>query len=107
MLVDDLEVSIERCHPRIEAGGSIVFSFDDLLVAVIELAADVDALAVAPVVTCALLNEHNVVVHILVFLLHGELPFDRNGTKQRMRLREAFVRGEMSPRQVVFNRRVD
>lgn len=101
---DDLETTLERCHPKIAAGAAMVFTTDDLLVVAIEVTADTDAMALAPVVTGALLDQHSLVAQIIVFLAPGDLPVDRDGEPQRTRLREAFVAGEMSPRLIVFNR---
>jgi acyl-CoA synthetase (AMP-forming)/AMP-acid ligase II len=104
---EDLERTLERCHAAVAAGASMVFVYDRLLFVAVELdAADTAGPALAPVLTSALLDEHGVVAHVVACFDAGALPVSRNGEKQRARLREAFVAGEVAPRFLAVNRRL-
>ncbi len=47
-----------------------------------------------------------VVAHVLMFVDLGDIPLGRNGEKQRARLRDAFVAGDLRPTAILVNRRL-
>eukprot|EP00051_Salpingoeca_urceolata_P020037 m.297493 g.297493 ORF g.297493 m.297493 type:complete len:1412 (-) comp19528_c0_seq10:93-4328(-) len=102
----DLETSIERIHPKLVLGGTSVFSFRELCVVVAELEDVSDGLDLAPLITVALLNEHAVIADVILFFNPGEIPVDPKGSKERLRLRDAFAAGVLRPSNVIITKRL-
>eukprot|EP00117_Sycon_ciliatum_P046204 scpid7388/ scgid33116/ Disco-interacting protein 2 homolog B len=98
----DLEATAVRCHKSI--GECAVFTWTKLLVVVVELSApETEALNVVPVVTSAVLEDHQVVVGIVVVVDPGSIPMNTRGEKQRMHLRDRFLADELDPIYVAYN----
>ncbi len=71
---------------------------------VAELRADEkDALDVVPVITTALLEEHQLVTGIVVVVDPGTIPVNSRGEKQRVHLRDSFLADEVDPIYVAYN----
>ncbi|KAK9451733.1 uncharacterized protein V1518DRAFT_443977 [Limtongia smithiae] len=112
----DIERTIERSHRAVCAGGSAVFQAGGLVVAVIEVSQGSSATAAAaaaaaaasqspqaqgprppylaslvPVLTNAVLNEHQIVVDIFAFVARGDFPRSRLQEKQRGKILAAWV----------------
>jgi hypothetical protein len=81
-----------------------VFTSNKLLVVVAELRGDErDALDMVPVVTTALLEEHQLVTGIVVIVDPGTVPVNSRGEKQRVHLRDSFLGDQIDPIYVAYN----
>ena len=120
----DLEASVIRCHKNIcgryacmkhsltliqliaslSLLNSAVFTSNKLLVVVAELTGnEEDALDIVPVITTALLEEHQLVTGIVVVADPGTIPINSRGEKQRIHLRDSFLADEIDPIYVAYN----
>jgi amino acid adenylation domain-containing protein len=99
----DLELSVERCHPGLRPGCGAAFSVEvageERLTLVQEISAKtVDAGDVEEVLSrirAALAEEHGVAAHAVVLISAGALPKTSSGKVQRRACREAFLSGAL------------
>ena len=71
---------------------------------VAELRADErEALDVVPVITTALIEEHQLITGIVVVVDPGTIPINSRGEKQRVHLRDSFLADEIDPIYVAYN----
>ena len=83
---------------------SAVFNWTNLLVVVVELKGDEnEALDLVPIVTTIVLEEHQVVVGVVVVVDPGVIPLNSRGEKQRMHLRDSFLTDQLDPIYVAYN----
>jgi len=83
---------------------SAVFTWTNLLVVVVELdASDHEALDVVPLVTDVVLEEHYLIVGVVVVVDPGVIPINSRGEKQRMHLRDGFLADQLDPVYVAYN----
>nr|AWI62626.1 nonribosomal peptide synthetase [Cystobacter sp.] len=101
----DIERTVERCHPALRPGCGAAFSVDasgqERLVVVQELAADMLGEGETPEGLVARLREdvtaqHGVGVWSIVLVQRGTIPKTSSGKIQRHACREGFLRGELS-----------
>ncbi|XP_019730595.1 disco-interacting protein 2 homolog C [Hippocampus comes] len=98
----DIETSVVRTHKSITQ--CAVFTWSNLLVAVVELAAsEQEALDLVPLVTNAVLEEHYLIVGVVVVADVGVVPINSRGEKQRMHLRDGFLADQLDPVYVAYN----
>uniref|UniRef100_A0A914RIS8 AMP-dependent synthetase/ligase domain-containing protein n=1 Tax=Parascaris equorum TaxID=6256 RepID=A0A914RIS8_PAREQ len=70
---------------------SAVFTWTHLLVVVAETeGSEMEALDLIPAITSAVLEEHHLIVGVVVIVDPGTVPINSRGEKQRMHLRDAF-----------------
>ena len=80
-----------------------VFTWTNLLVVVVELDGNEnEALDLVPLVTNVVLEEHHLIVGVVVVVDPGVVPINSRGEKQRMHLRDGFLAGLYSLRGVVL-----
>uniref|UniRef100_A0A671PX88 Disco-interacting protein 2 homolog C-like n=1 Tax=Sinocyclocheilus anshuiensis TaxID=1608454 RepID=A0A671PX88_9TELE len=92
---DALYVSIMECA---------VFPWTNLLVVVVELeGSEQEALDLVPLVTNAVLEEHYLIVGVVVVVDIGVIPINSRGEKQRMHLRDGFLADQLDPIYVAYN----
>ena len=83
---------------------SAVFTWTNLLVVVVELDADEkEALDVVPLVTNVVLEDHQVIVGVVVVVDPAVIPLNSRGEKQRMHLRDSFLADNLDPIYVAYN----
>ena len=83
---------------------SAVFTWTNLLVVVVELEGDEkEALDLVPLVTTVVLEDHQVVVGVVVVVDPGVIPLNSRGEKQRMHLRDSFLADQLDPIYVAYN----
>ena len=71
---------------------------------VVELdATDNEALDVVPLVTNVVLEEHYLIVGVVVVVDPGVIPINSRGEKQRMHLRDGFLADQLDPVYVAYN----
>ncbi|KAL3100092.1 hypothetical protein niasHS_000703 [Heterodera schachtii] len=97
----DIELSVSRAHRRESMKGKEITSINDFTLRVhldpsIGLVAEThapeaEALDLVPAITSALLEDHHLIVGVVVVLDPGTIPINSRGEKQRMHLRELFV----------------
>ncbi|XP_077900964.1 disco-interacting protein 2 homolog A isoform X11 [Ictidomys tridecemlineatus] len=88
---------VTACH-------SAVFTWTNLLVVVVELdGLEQDALDLVALVTNAVLEEHFLVVGVVVIVDPGVIPINSRGEKQRMHLRDGFLADQLDPVYVAYN----
>ncbi|KAG5274410.1 hypothetical protein AALO_G00135840 [Alosa alosa] len=98
----DIETSVSRAHRSIAE--SAVFTWTNLLVVVSELCgSEQDALDLVPVVTSVVLEEHHLIVGVVVVVDPGVIPINSRGEKQRMHLRDSFLADQLDPIYVAYN----
>lgn len=98
----DIEMSVTRTHKGI--GECAVFTWTNLLVVVVELDGDEkEALDLVPMVTTIVLEEHQVIVGVVVVVDPGVIPLNSRGEKQRMHLRDSFLADQLDPIYVAYN----
>ena len=95
---------LDHCDLQVFGVCSAVFTWTNLLVVVVELdAADNEALDVVPLVTNVVLEEHYLVVGVVVVVDAGVIPINSRGEKQRMHLRDGFLADQLDPVYVAYN----
>ncbi|UYV60395.1 DIP2 [Cordylochernes scorpioides] len=98
----DIENSILRCHKKIAE--CAVFTWTNLLVVVVELdGSEGEALDLVPLVTNTALEEHHLIVGVVVVVDPGVVPINSRGEKQRMHLRDGFLADHLDPIYVAYN----
>lgn len=126
----DIENSVLRCHKKIAE--SAVFTWTNLLVVVVELDGnESEALDLVPLVTNTVnilfilwhtldqktdlyfqfvfsfgyqvLEEHQLIVGVVVVVDPGVVPINSRGEKQRMHLRDGFLSDLLDPIYVAYN----
>lgn len=81
-----------------------MFTWTNLLVVVAELEGDEkEALDLVPLITTIVLEEHQVVVGVVVVVDPGTIPLNSRGEKQRMHLRDSFLADQLDPIYVAYN----
>jgi amino acid adenylation domain-containing protein len=98
----DIEVTVERCSPRLRPGCGAAFSVEvegaEQLVVVHELAAREDEESPAEVcarVRQAVAEQHELALHAVVLLAPGSIPKTSSGKIQRHACRAAFLEGSL------------
>ncbi|XP_054982062.1 disco-interacting protein 2 homolog A isoform X5 [Sorex araneus] len=98
----DIETSVIRAHRSIAE--CAVFTWTNLLVVVVELdGLEQDALDLVALVTNVVLEEHHLVVGVVVIVDPGVIPINSRGEKQRMHLRDGFLADQLDPVYVAYN----
>ncbi|KAJ3586961.1 hypothetical protein NHX12_013352 [Muraenolepis orangiensis] len=98
----DIETSVSRTHRSIAE--SAVFTWTNLLVVVAELSgSEQEALDLVPLVTNVVLEEHHLIVGVVVIVDPGVIPINSRGEKQRMHLRDSFLADQLDPIYVAYN----
>ncbi|XP_037685899.1 disco-interacting protein 2 homolog A isoform X2 [Choloepus didactylus] len=98
----DIETSVIRAHRSIAE--CAVFTWTNLLVVVVELEGpEQDALDLVALVTSVVLEEHHLVVGVVVVVDPGVIPINSRGEKQRMHLRDGFLADQLDPIYVAYN----
>ncbi len=81
-----------------------MFTWTNLLVVVVELdGKESEALDLVPLVTNAVLEEHYLIVGVVVMVDPGVIPINSRGEKQRMHLRDGFLADQLDPIYVAYN----
>ncbi|KAF2124691.1 acetyl-CoA synthetase-like protein [Dothidotthia symphoricarpi CBS 119687] len=109
----DIEQSVERCHRNILPGGwyvqvltqlgyaiadtvhSAVFQAGGLVVVVVEIFRRNFLASMVPVIVNAVLNEHQLVIDIVAFVIKGDFHRSRLGEKQRGKILAGWVTRKM------------
>uniref|UniRef100_A0A8C0L7C5 Disco interacting A n=1 Tax=Canis lupus dingo TaxID=286419 RepID=A0A8C0L7C5_CANLU len=92
------------CRELVSLGVSAVFTWTNLLVVVVELdGLEQDALDLVALVTNVVLEEHHLVVGVVVIVDPGVIPINSRGEKQRMHLRDGFLADQLDPIYVAYN----
>ncbi|GAV07859.1 hypothetical protein RvY_17644-2 [Ramazzottius varieornatus] len=98
----DIETSVLKSDKRICE--SAVFSWTNLLVVTVELdGSEGEALDLVPIVTNVVLEDHHLVVGIVVVVDPGTVPINSRGEKQRMHLRDSFLADQLDPLYCAYN----
>uniref|UniRef100_A0A8D0G6T8 Disco interacting C n=1 Tax=Sphenodon punctatus TaxID=8508 RepID=A0A8D0G6T8_SPHPU len=98
----DIETSVIRAHKSITE--CAVFTWTNLLVVVVELdGSEQEALDLVPLVTNVVLEEHYLIVGVVVVVDIGVIPINSRGEKQRMHLRDGFLADQLDPIYVAYN----
>ncbi|XP_063284226.1 disco-interacting protein 2 homolog B isoform X1 [Pelobates fuscus] len=98
----DIETSVSRTHRSIAE--CAVFTWTNLLVVVVELCgSEQEALDLVPLVTNVVLEEHYLIVGVVVVVDPGVIPINSRGEKQRMHLRDSFLADQLDPIYVAYN----
>lgn len=83
---------------------SAVFTWTNLLVVVAELSgSEQEALDLVPLITGVVLEEHHLIVGVVVVVDPGVIPINSRGEKQRMHLRDSFLADQLDPIYVAYN----
>ncbi|KAF2714936.1 acetyl-CoA synthetase-like protein [Pleomassaria siparia CBS 279.74] len=91
----DIESSVERCHRNILPNGCAVFQAGGLVVVVVEIFRRNFLAAMVPVIVNAILNEHQLVIDIVAFVIKGDFHRSRLGEKQRGKILAGWVTRKM------------
>ncbi|XP_043917847.1 disco-interacting protein 2 homolog A-like [Protopterus annectens] len=98
----DIETSVIRAHKSIAE--CAVFTWTNLLVVVVELeGSEQEALDLVACVTNVVLEEHYLIVGVVVIVDPGVIPINSRGEKQRMHLRDGFLADQLDPIYVAYN----
>ncbi|XP_043215224.1 disco-interacting protein 2-like isoform X2 [Amphibalanus amphitrite] len=98
----DIETSVLKCHKKVVE--CAVFVWTNLLVVVAELEGNEDdALDLVPLITNAVLEDHHLIVGVVVVVDPGVVPINSRGEKQRMHLRDGFLQDQLDPIYVAYN----
>uniref|UniRef100_A0A2K5ZM09 Disco interacting C n=1 Tax=Mandrillus leucophaeus TaxID=9568 RepID=A0A2K5ZM09_MANLE len=98
----DIETSVIRAHKSVTE--CAVFTWTNLLVVVVELdGSEQEALDLVPLVTNVVLEEHYLIVGVVVVVDIGVIPINSRGEKQRMHLRDGFLADQLDPIYVAYN----
>ncbi|KAI7903951.1 uncharacterized protein BX663DRAFT_432535 [Cokeromyces recurvatus] len=87
----DIELSIERCHPSIPPGGSVVFQHRNEIVVVASIKNNDHALSAIPLIVNAVLENHLFLIDAVVIVHPNNFPRSRFGDKLRKKTMAAFI----------------
>lgn len=62
-----------------------------------------EALDLVPLITSVVLEDHHLIVGVVVIVDPGTVPINSRGEKQRMHLRDAFLHDQLDPIYVAYN----
>lgn len=100
----DIEATVERCHPAVRAGRCVAFSTDRAGEEVLTVALEpnlrktsVTLADLAAAVRRAVSLEHGIRVDAVVLLAHGSIPMTPSGKLRRNACRMALQGGELQP----------
>lgn len=83
---------------------SAVFTWTHLLVVVAETdAPENEALDLIPAITSAILQEHYQIVGVIALVDPHTIPINSRGERQRLHLRDLFVKDSLNPIYVAYN----
>ncbi|CAG8805055.1 18588_t:CDS:2, partial [Racocetra persica] len=96
----DIEDTVERCHSLsypslIPPNGCVVFQANDETVCTIEVRSVEGILNLVPCTISSILDEHQFVIDVIVFISNGTLPKSRLGEKQRAKVMDSWLRGTL------------
>ncbi|KAJ8336600.1 hypothetical protein SKAU_G00378200 [Synaphobranchus kaupii] len=98
----DIETSVIRTHKSITE--CAVFTWTNLLVVVVELDGfRTRSPGPGSLVTNVVLEEHYLIVGVVVVVDIGVIPINSRGEKQRMHLRDGFLADQLDPIYVAYN----
>ncbi|KAL7748106.1 hypothetical protein RI367_006462 [Sorochytrium milnesiophthora] len=86
----DIETTLQRLHPMIIPDGCVAMNMDGRLVVAVEVEEDTNFLNCVPLITMAIMAEHNLIVDTIAFLQEGMLARSRLFEKQRKKISAAF-----------------
>ncbi|KAI8877768.1 acetyl-CoA synthetase-like protein [Backusella circina FSU 941] len=88
----DIEVSIERCHPTIPSGGSVVFQTETgEMVAVVAVKVSDYAISIVPALVSAIFERHQLLMDTFVVVHPRVLTRSRQGEKRRRSIMQAYL----------------
>jgi hypothetical protein len=91
-------------HLNSIANFSAVFNWTNLLVVVAETDSNEnEALDLIPAITSAILEEHYQIAGVICLTDPHVIPINSRGEKQRMHLRDLFVKDSLNPIYVAYN----
>nr|VFJ98981.1 MAG: Acyl-CoA synthetase (AMP-forming)/AMP-acid ligase II [Candidatus Kentron sp. H]VFJ99212.1 MAG: Acyl-CoA synthetase (AMP-forming)/AMP-acid ligase II [Candidatus Kentron sp. H]VFK03864.1 MAG: Acyl-CoA synthetase (AMP-forming)/AMP-acid ligase II [Candidatus Kentron sp. H] len=99
----DIEITVEKCHPALQAGGSVAFSVEregeERLVIVQEVQRtwlrNLNTDEVIEAIHRAVSEQHELTVHAILLLKPGRLPKTSSGKVQRRACRSQFLAEEL------------
>ncbi|CAG8652693.1 4885_t:CDS:2, partial [Cetraspora pellucida] len=96
----DVEFTVERCHnlsypSLIPPNGCVIFQANDETVCTIEVRAVEGILNLVPCTISSILDEHQFIIDVIVFINNGTLPKSRLGEKQRAKVMDSWLRGTL------------
>ncbi|KAI6179395.1 Dip2a protein [Aphelenchoides besseyi] len=98
----DIEMTVQRSHKRILE--SCVFTWTHLLVVCAETdAPENEALDLVPAITSAVLEEQQLIVGVVMIIDPNTIPISSRGEKQRMHLRDSFIKDQLDPVFTAYN----
>ncbi|CAI2174395.1 11753_t:CDS:10 [Funneliformis geosporum] len=97
----DIEFTVERCHQLsqvslISPDGCVVFQSNKEVVCVVEVRAKEGILNLIPCVMNSILDEHQFIIDVIVFIGPGTLPKSRLGEKQRAKVINSWLSGNLT-----------
>jgi len=73
----------------------VIFQKEGQVVLVTEIINENDYLNCIPVIAMSVINEHQILLDVVVFLKAGNLPKSRLGEKQRGKIAKAYLLGKL------------
>ena len=70
---------------------------------VVEVQEPSEIMNILPLVTNTVLTDHGIIAHVIAFVQPGTIPKNARGQKQRIRLRDGFMRNAFQPFHVAYN----
>jgi acyl carrier protein len=99
----DIEITVERCHPALRAAGCAAFCVEaegeERLVVAQELqrtALQSDLNEIYTAIRAAIAEEHGIQVHAIALLKPGSIPKTTSGKIQRSACRTAWLNGDLN-----------
>jgi hypothetical protein len=101
----DIEFTVERCHQLSHYNlidGCVVFQANRETVCVVEVRASEGILNLVPCIINSILDEHQFIIDVIVFIEPGTLPKSRLGEKQRTKIVTSWLSGNLPTLHVHF-----
>ncbi|KAI8992620.1 hypothetical protein BDB01DRAFT_841793 [Pilobolus umbonatus] len=92
---NDIEESIENCHPDILPEGCYVIQIENEIIAIVAMKPGTSSLATIPVIVTCLLERHSLLIDTVVIVNKSELPKKLNGEKRRNKVRLMYQKNKM------------
>jgi amino acid adenylation domain-containing protein len=99
---EDIEGTVERCHPGLRVGGTAAFSVEGengeqlVIVQEIDSGQRADAGSIAAAIRTAVAEHHELAIHDLVLVGRLEIPRTSSGKTQRSLCRQQYLEGALS-----------
>ncbi|KAI8393541.1 uncharacterized protein BYT42DRAFT_488202 [Radiomyces spectabilis] len=91
-----VESSIERSHPALQPGGSVILQIANEIIVIAAIKSSENAVSAVPLIVSAVLEKHAFLIDTVVMIPSHQLPRSRFGDKQRKKTLALYTEKKLS-----------